>query len=59
MKIKTESCWNGTDLYFRCTMPDGKRFVVRGDTWTRKQSTEALDYLECFYKINRRTVRFI
>lgn len=60
MKVKTEACWNGGNcFYFRCILPNGARFNVPGETWTRKQATEALNHLEYFYNVNRRTVRFI
>lgn len=59
MIIKVEQCFNGHELYFRLTLPDGKRQSIMGDKWVRETSTIALDILERVYGLTRRNIRFI
>ena len=59
MIIKVESCWGGNNHYtFRLTTPDGSREYVRGDEWSRKLASEALDIFEKVYGLSRRKIRF-
>lgn len=59
MKVRVEHCWGGNRSYFRLTLPNGERELLRGDTWTRKIASEALDIAERLYGANRNSVRFI
>jgi hypothetical protein len=48
MKIKVESCWSGGDNYsFRLSLPDGRRYSVRGDDFSGDVRREAKRILEC------------
>jgi len=38
--------------------PDGKREVLRAESWTRVQSSEALDLFENVYHYPRQAIRF-
>jgi hypothetical protein len=60
MKIKVEAC-SGSDHYYRLNIPHNGRVCrefVKGETWGRREATEALDMLEALYHLNRRSVRF-
>lgn len=63
MKVKVENCWNGGNRYeFRLTMPNGERVVMpkaEGDRWNRTYASLALDLIESYYKVKRRSVRFV
>jgi hypothetical protein len=39
-------------------MPDGRRESIRGEAWTRRTASEALDIIEKVYHIERGAVRF-
>lgn len=46
MNVYVEACWNGGDSYSqRLTLPDGRRYSVRGD-WTNATKREARRILE-------------
>jgi len=58
MKVKVETCWNGGDNYSqRLTLPDGRRYSVRGD-WTAEVKREARRILEVETGIPATSFRF-
>lgn len=58
MKIRVQFCWNGTRYMFRLLTCGG--LLVRGDEWTRKTATEALDLLAVeLPNVPRKSIRFI
>jgi hypothetical protein len=62
MKIKRCCYWRGGDRFgWRVWLPGNRDigFVLHSDRWDRKGATEALDYIERFYGINRRNVRWV
>jgi len=59
MKVKVEQCFNGHNLYYRLTLPDGSREFITSDTWKREQSIAAKNLIETLYKIPRNKIRFI
>lgn len=60
MRVKVESCWGANNkYYFQLTFKDGSREFVRGDQWTRKVASEALDIAENLYGLKRKNVKFV
>lgn len=57
MRVRVEGTY-GSHFRFRITLPDGRRFSLRGMDWTRALSTEALDIIQRLVNIRRRNVRF-
>lgn len=58
MRIQVQPEFAGS-LRFRLTTPDGKREYVRGEKWTRKLASEALDLYQYVYKFKRKNIRFV
>lgn len=60
IRIKVESVWNGqaNGHGFRLTTPSGLREQLRGETWTRRLASEALDLFEHVYHFKRSAIRF-
>ena len=63
MKIKVQSCHNGSFLYFRLLIPNHGsiwRENVRAvdGKWCRSVATEALDICELVYGLTRHNIRF-
>ncbi len=54
MIIKVERCWGGK---FMMETPDGKREFIRAETWTRRESRQALDLYENVYHFQRSKIR--
>jgi hypothetical protein len=62
IKVYVDSEWSGGEPFWWCLeLPSGERAHIRdfGHKWTRKDSSRALDVLESWHGIDRRTVRFI
>ena len=60
IRVKVESCWGGGEkYYFRITTPGNARETIRGEKWTRKVASEALNLLENVYHYDRAKIRFI
>lgn len=58
MKIYVEHCFAGSSR-FMLTNSKGQREYIRGEQWTRKLASEALDLYEYVYKYKRSSIRFI
>ena len=59
MIVKVENAFNGHKCYQRLILPDGGRFNIYHETWTREAAKEALDIIEAERpKVRRRSVRF-
>jgi len=60
MNIKVEACWAGnSNFYFRLTTPDGRRYRITDDTWSRKTASEALSLISTETGVRRKNVRFV
>ena len=60
MQVKSEKCWNGHNLYYRCTIvKTGERFSVMREDWDRKTAAEAKDYVCASHNVKRGSIRFI
>ena len=57
MKVRVEGTY-GSHFRFRITLPDGRRFSLRGMDWTRKMAREALDTIQLIMDVRRRNIRF-
>ena len=59
MTIRVEHCWGGGKrLYYRLTLPDGRRETIDGDSWTRKLAGYAKTMLSELYHVERGSIRF-
>jgi len=59
MKIDVEKCWGGNGNYsFRMTTPDGRRFSLRGEDWTRSLASDARNLLAYETGRDRSSFRF-
>ena len=59
MRVSVELEWAGGDkYYFRLTLPDGRRYRVRGEVWNREASSAARDLLAAETGEERSSFRF-
>lgn len=57
MRVRVEGTY-GSHFRFRLTLPDGRRFSLRGMDWTRALATEARDIIQCTVPVRRCNIRF-
>jgi hypothetical protein len=55
--INVERCFAGS-MRFMLTNRKGEREFIRGEEWTRKLASEALDLYEYVYHFKRKSIRF-
>lgn len=58
MTVNVFGYWSGRHFGFHLDLPDGRRFRIRADGWTRKTASEALDLLEIETGASRKNIRF-
>jgi hypothetical protein len=58
VKVQVEGVYKSAGFWYRLTLPSGSRAYVKGDTWTRKLASTALDEVTRITGVKRSAVRF-